>query len=58
MEKENLMLTSLTQAEMVEINGGGWVSAVGKKILKYSKALIREAAIGLGIEWLAKSCED
>lgn len=57
MKTSNLMLTSLTQEEMVEINGGLYGRAL-LKCAKYAKALIREIAIGLGIEWLAKSCED
>ena len=46
MKTTNVMLTDLTQREMLEVNGGGKITI----ILKYGKILLREAAIQLGFD--------
>ena len=50
MKTTNVMLTDLTQREMLEVNGGGKITL----ILKCGKILLREAAIQLGLDWLEK----
>ena len=54
MKTTNVMLTDLTQREMLEVNGGGKITI----ILKYGKILLREAAIQLGLDWLEKKLSD
>ena len=54
MKTTNVMLTDLTQREMLEVNGGGKITL----ILKCGKILLREAAIQLGLDWLEKKLSD
>ena len=54
MKTTNVMLTDLTQREMLEVNGAGKITI----ILKYGKILLREAAIQLGFDWLEKKLSD
>lgn len=54
MKTTNVMLTDLTQREMLEVNGDGKITL----ILKCGKILLREAAIQLGLDWLEKKLSD